>query len=151
MKLKFVITSIISIAAFVGIASAQQVQVFDANFNGGVYVGLSPVSPTSGPVYSPNVSAFAGQTVRLRIAATNNRGTLLLWGIPTSPSICSPSSPFSTSAAATQGRGVFLLSTSRSGPTVLNAATDPAWKGTCRILTVRLGDGSQHIGRIFFQ
>ena len=146
MKLRFVITSIISVVSFVGIASAQHVQVFDAGFNGGVFVGLTPVSPTSGLVSGPNVNAFAGRTVRLRIASTNNSTAWLLWGIPSS--VCDPSAPFSSSAIGTYGRGTFSI---RLDAVEVMAATDPKWAGSCRILTVKLNDGTEHVGRIFFK
>ena len=151
MKFKFVITSLFSIALLAVVASAQHVQVFDATFNGGVFVGLTPVSATSGFVSGPNVRAVAGRTVRLRFAATNNQGILAMWGIPLSPDICSPTNPFSPAAAATQGRGLFTLSTDHTGSLEFEATTEVAWKGTCRILNVKLSDGSQHVGRVFFQ
>ena len=154
MKIKFVITSLFSIALFVGAASAQHVQVFDAGFNGGVFVGLTPVSATSGPVSGPNLSAFAGQTVRIRIRSTSDSGPIyVLMGTPPPIGGCSPDSLFTRPVSGT-GRaiaGVVIAATTDNNVYEFPVPTDLAWKGTCRILSVRLRDGSEHLGRIFFK
>ena len=158
MKLNFVITSIISIVSFVGIASAQHVQVFDASFNGGVFVGLTPVSATSGPVSGPNVSSFAGQTVRIRIRTTTDIGDenyiYVLIGTPPGSDACTPASLFFRPASGTTMAiaGVVIAATSDNNRIAeYKVPTDLAWKGTCRVMSVRLRDGSEHLGRIFFK
>lgn len=158
MKIKFVITSVFSIALLVGIASAQHVQVFDAGFNGGVFVGLTPISATSGPVSRPNLNAFAGQTVRIRIRTTTDIGDAnpiyVLMGTPPPIGDCNPDSLFTRPVSGTGGAvaGIVIAATSDNNRVVeYKVPTDLAWKGTCRVMSVRLRDGSEHLGRIFFK
>ena len=160
MKLKFVITSIISIAAFVGVTSAQNVSVFDANFNGGIFVGLAPVSATSSPVSGPNISAFAGQTIRIRFRSTTDASigdqefVYLLIGTPPPIGCCNRDGLFWRPASGTSSAiaGIVIAATSDNNRIAeAKVPTDLAWKGTCRVMSVKLRDGSEYLGRIFFQ
>ena len=158
MKLKFVITLVISLASFAGIASAQHVQVFDAKFNGGIFVGLTPISATSGPVSGPNLSSFAGQTVRIRIRTTTDIGDAdpiyVLMGTPPPFGGCNPDSLFTRPVSGTSAAiaGIVIAATSDNDRVVEHKVpTDLAWKGTCRVMSVRLRDGSEYLGRVYFQ
>ena len=145
MKVKLILGAVAAIVSFVGVSTAQNVAVF----NGGIFVGLSPISATSGPQSGPNLTAFAGQTVRIRIEAVDASTASVIMGVPSSPSECNEASLFTRSASGTAtNRGKLIVGVDN---VELRVTTDVAWKGSCRILNVRLRDGSEHIGRMFFK
>ena len=155
MKIKFVITAIFSIASLVGIASAQQGRLYVAT-DVGVYVPLTPVSATSGPVRGPDLSSFAGQTVRIRFRTTTDVADpiYVLMGTPPPFGGCNPEYPFTrpVSGTSTAIAGIVIAATTDNNRVAqYEVPTDLAWKGTCRVMSVKLRDGSEHIGRIFFE
>ena len=151
--MKTIVMSLFSIALFAGIASAQHTRLLIGD-DQGVYVPLAPVSPTSGPVSGPNIGAFAGQTVRIQFRSTSDSGPVyVLMGTPPSADICTVAANFTRPVSGTSKAiaGVVIVATSDNNTYEFPVPTDLAWKGTCRILSVRLRDGSEHIGRIFFR
>ena len=155
MKLKFVITSMFSIALLVGIASAQG-GVLYVGTDHGVYVPLTPVSATSGPVKEPNLSSFAGQTIRIQFSSTTDIADpiYVLMGTPPLFGGCNPENLFSrpTSGTSAAIAGIVIAATSDNNRvSQYEVPTDLAWKGTCRVVSVKRRDGSEHIGRVFFK
>ena len=143
MKIK-VIGSLFAIVVLAGIANAQRVKVVD----GTRLIGLTPTSATGGAPAKPNLSSFAGQTVRIHMDAADASTAFVLIGTP--PPVCTEDTPFTSPIAGTavQNRGLLIVGVDT---VELQVPTDPAWKGSCRVLSVRLRDGSEHIGRIFFE
>ena len=147
MRIKSLIASLFALVIFAGISSAQHVRAFD----GIGFTLLAPASPTSAPYKSPNISSFAGQTVRIRIEAADASTASLMMGFPESSNVCTPTSLFNRPAAGSAIAGIVIAATTDNNAAEYLVPTDLAWKGTCRIMSVRLRDGSEHIGRIFFK
>ena len=62
--------------------------------------------------------------------------------------------PITLTTSATIGNsttGKITISGGAGNDTVYNWNTDPAWKGTCRVLTVKLPDGGEVRARVSFR
>jgi hypothetical protein len=161
MKSKIILTSILSIIVFAGILNAQHVKAFDGAAHSLFVPAVSPDSSRSGgtwqlfarKVETSAIAFHAGQTVRLRIASTNNRGLLIFEGVlPATYQVgCDGDQPASLAAS-----GFSVGKTSWSFNNQTNEynylwKTDKAWKGTCQMLNIRLKDGTNHRAKIRFR
>jgi hypothetical protein len=111
-----------------------------------------------------NTSAFAGQTIRLRIASTNNRGKLIV-GVDN----VKTSDPLGGRLYVATDVGVYQVPcegpatrigvVSGSQLTVSGTVSDPIliwktkkeWRGTCRMLAVKLRDGTEVLAKVRFE
>ena len=175
---RIILSSVFSIIAFAGTASAQHAKVID-----GTRLGTVSPSAQTAQIYrnvngvwtvlNSGAVAQAGSTIRLRIASTNNRGKLIVGtdNVKLSPSANTGKLYVATDVGVYQvpctgvesagptWRGAITLTTSASigssssakvtisggagNDTVYNWKTDPAWKGTCRVLAVKFPDGGE--------
>lgn len=167
---------VISIVTFAGVSSAQHVKVIDGtrlaaatqsgrattsqiyrNVNGTWTV----LSTTAGDVQSVR----AGQTIRLRIASANNRGKLIVGVDDAKVAVDSRGGTLylATDAGVYQvpcegpatrigvDSGSQLTISGTVSDPIMNWETDPAWKGTCRMISVKLRDGTEVRGRVRFE
>lgn len=112
-----------------------------------------------------STSAWAGQTIRLRIASTNNRGMLIL-GVDNARRRVGPNGGMlfvATDVGVYQvpcdGAGTRMgvdagsqltISGTVSDP-ILNWKTKKEWRGTCRLLAVKLRDGTEVRAKVRFE
>jgi hypothetical protein len=167
MKKSHLFAGVLSIIAFASVSHAQHVKVFDgrdartpAIFRN---VGGSWVQLSSDVAVGP--SAVAGQTIRLRIAATNNRGRLLVGVDDVDIPARSPGGklyvatnvgvyqvPCEGSATRSGGvPGAQLTLNGTSSDATPSWKTEKDWRGTCRMLVVKLRDGNEVRARIRFE
>src|SRR5262245_60250920 len=146
MKMKLLVTSLFSIVLFAGISNAQ-VKVI----TGSLQYHLLPASPTTSGQSTPNISVFAGQTIRLRIAVANNSEVVyVLMGTPPPSPGCDQTVSFGRPAT---GNLIFPNTNYIEPDDEFEALvpTESGWKGTCRVMSVRLRDGSEYLGRIYLR
>lgn len=144
MKSKMILTSIFAIMIVAGMSYGQHVKVFDGTR--GVLLSAAPDSADT-PV-------FAGRTIRLRIASPNNIGLALFKGaFPVSSHVpCEGGGPPTPAGVGGMSGGKvswgYNWATSEYNYVW---KTDKAWKGTCRMVVVKLRDGTEHRSRIQFR
>jgi len=135
VKSRLVLTSIFAILVFAGAASAQHVRVFD----GVTFAEVAPVPKV-------DITAFAGQTIRIRIeAADASLGAIELSDLFVIQSAkskrigCSPSESFPT---VTETNSNLTYSGESGGMIEYDWKTDRTWSGTCRVFSIGMMDGS---------
>jgi len=89
--------------------------------------------------------AKAGQTVPLKFSLNGDRGLGIVTSVTWRTASCADWTPGSSAAAGGQ-----LSYTASSGRYTETVSTAKSWKGTCRILTLELADGTQHPVRVSF-
>lgn len=147
MKSRVIFSSILLMLAFAGESHAQHVKVFDGS--SGVLLSRTG---------TPTAAAFAGQTVRLRIGAVNNRSRdvndIYIFQSPASvvhgAVPCSKDQPTGTGSTGL-GAGKANWSYNETAREYsFTLSTDKAWKGTCRLVVVKLRDGTEYRARLRF-
>ena len=108
----------------------------------GAYVIVSSDGSTS------PVGVLAGQTVRVRIASTNNQGVLLRKSsVPGSFEIpCDGRTPVPAIGVETSS----LTVTGEVSDTAFDWQTEESWKGTCRLMVVELSDRRDYAIKVRF-
>lgn len=144
MKSKMILISVFAIMIFAGMSYGQHVKVFDGTR--GILLSSTPNSTDS--------SAFAGRTIRLRIASPNNTGLALFKdAFPVSSQVpCEGGEqPTPAGVGGMSGGKVSWGYNLATGEYYYVWKTDKAWKGTCRMVVVKLRDGTEHRSRIQFR
>jgi hypothetical protein len=95
----------------------------------------------------------AGQAIPLKFSLGGNYGLgILAGGYPASgPIACDASEPGNVVADTISAGGSSLSYDAASGQYSYVWKTDKSWKGTCRILVVKLNDGTQHYAKFRFK
>jgi hypothetical protein len=140
MRRTIIFSSILLMSALAASTHAQQAGVFDPATSVFLLRNSAPLT----------TSVFAGKTVRLRIAATNNRSKdvndMYIFQSPVLLSerqvSCDSSRPVSGSSAGLTAGKVTWSYNKAAKEYQYDLQTDNAWKSTCRIVAVRLKDGA---------
>ena len=140
MRRTIIFSSLLLMLAFAASSRAQHVKVFD----GTTAVLLQNSTPHT-------TSVFAGRTVRLRIAAVNNRSKdvndMFIFRSPVRLShrqvSCGNSRSVSTSSSGLTAGKVSWSYSEATKEYQYDLQTDIAWKGTCRVVTLQLQDGTE--------
>jgi len=100
-------------------------------------------SPISNPPTLNQVTA--GRSVPVKFSLSGNKGLdIFAAGFPASQQIsCSTNSPVAD-VLETGTAGSSTLTYDASGQYIYNWKTETAWAGTCRVLTIKLNDGTSH-------
>lgn len=155
MKKRSVLISLIFILLSAAFVSAQDVSI---HTRGHMFYHLLPSTPSAqnGAPTTANISAFAGQTITIRIQATSGAqlqlsGNLtiasetLLSQVPCDSNDVLASAP---TASAAQTKWTY----DKVGQlTSVPLRTERAWKGTCRLLSIKLNNGTEYRARIQFR
>lgn len=98
-------------------------------------------------------SVTAGQAVPVKFSLSGNKGlSIFAAGYPTSGTIaCDANDPGSPIEETVTAGGSSLSYTAATDQYTYIWKTDKAWKGTCRILDVRLKDGRDYFARFRFK
>ena len=150
MRRTIIFSSILLMLGVAVSSHAQHVGVFDGST--GVWM-LRNSAP-------PEVAVFAGKTIRLRIAATNNSSKdvndMYIFQSPVRLSHMevpcgARSRPVNTSSAGLTGGKVAWSYNRKANEYRYDLRTDSTWKGTCRVVTLQLADGTEHRARLRFR
>lgn len=97
--------------------------------------------------------ANAGQAIPVKFSLSGNKGlNIFAVGFPASQQIaCTDGSPISTVDETVNAGGSSLTYDATTDRYNYVWKTDKAWKGTCRLLIIRLNDGSNHIAQFRFK
>ena len=153
MKKLTIIYSVLVISVCVAVGSAQtRVKVFicPAQTTASQPATLE-LRRTSALAELPTLDVIAGQPIKVHISPGNTNGyftndySLTISEIKTTPTACGTRNTLVPRGAhrAIQETVVF-----NSSDPVIN--TNPGWKGTCRLFSVKLGNGTEFRGRIRF-
>jgi Tol biopolymer transport system component len=97
-------------------------------------------------------SVKAGQAVPLKFSLSGNKGLDILSGLPTSSQIqCDASEPGPVIEETLSAGGSSLSYDFAADQYSYIWKTNKAWKETCRILVVKLDDGSEHLAKFRFK
>lgn len=164
MRSGLLLTSLFSLIVFAGVANAQHAKVIDGTRLGsgtptgqvkfhvdGTFAGVIVLSSDT----TIGVSIPAGKTLRFKAPKPMPAGgatgaeimSFYAWDGVVLSEPCG-------GAAAAQRTGSIRLTLQASGSyndTVYSWKTDPAWKGTCRLLTARSTDGKVARVRVQFK
>ena len=147
MKSKVILLSIFAILVFAGASSAQTDVL--------VIEGVPFASASVTRVPNVNISAFAGQTVRIRFQAadvsTGSRELNEVFVIQSARSIrigCSPGESF---PAAVGVESNLTYSGESGGLMEFEWRTDRLWSGTCRAFSIGMMDGSVRTVKMSFR
>jgi hypothetical protein len=163
---RIILGSVFAIITFAGMADAQHVKVID-----GTRLGTVTPSGQTAQIYRNVNGAWtvlnsdaavvqAGSTIRLRIAATNNRGKLIVGVdnvrsggklfVATDVGVYQvPCDGAATRIGLDAGSQLTIAGTV-SDP-VLDWKTEKTWRGTCRMLTVKLRNGTEARAKLRFE
>lgn len=127
-------------------------------FNGTDYVALIPAAE-SGKAPTPDLPAFAGQTMRLRIAAVNNRSRnvndVYVFQSPAhvvhGPVPCNARRPVTTTSTGLSAAKVNWSYNKPAKEYDYVLETEKSWKGTCRMLSIKLKNGAEYRARLLFR
>ena len=108
-------------------------------------------SPVSNPPVLNEVKA--GQTVPVKFSLGGNQGLDIFFpGYPASQQIsCSSNSPINVLEETETSGGSTLTYNSSTGTYQYNWKTEKSWAGTCRVLVVKLADGTEHVAYFKFK
>jgi hypothetical protein len=110
------------------------------------YTVVWPFAGFDSPVSAAGaVDAKAGEPVPLRFSLGGNRGTGVVTGVTWQTTSCAGGS----TGTPTAGTGNLSFSAS-SGRYSELVNSDKSWKGTCRILTLKLADTTTHLVSVHF-
>lgn len=138
MKKGTLLLSLVAMMFLAGIASAQNGRLYIAT-DVGVYVSLVQTGEM------PTIDLVAGEPIRLRAGAHGTGKTMaasLIANINTTQVPCNAGG-----GAGTNLQNFTLVKLRQNYQ--LHTRSD--WKGSCQVLTVRLGDGTEHRGKIRFR
>jgi hypothetical protein len=125
----------------------------DVTFSGFKFGGFFPPvdNPGSGPKFVFN-KVKAGSTVPVKFSLCANQGAnVIAAGYPRSEKVsCDASALIGDDKATVTPGNSKLVYTAATGRYHYNWQTDKAWGGTCRKLTVRLTDGTDHVAYFNF-
>ena len=152
MKSRIILTSIFAIMIFAGMSYGQHVKIFDGR-------GYASVLPVAESGTAPDVLAFAGQTVRLRIAAVNNRSRdvndMYIFQSPAyvvhAQVPCDARRPATTTSTGLSAGKVSWSYNKPAKEYDYALETEKSWKGTCRMLSIELKNGAEYRARILFR
>lgn len=128
-----IITFIVAIMIFARVADAQDVSLVYKDLNG---MWAAPSSDKA-------TSLFAGQIIRLKVLGAGDQESQISLGGPTQMYEV-PCDSGSLMFAASEASTAQINTTGQIGDPIYNWYTERSWRGTCRLITVRLKDGSQH-------
>jgi hypothetical protein len=91
-------------------------------------------------------AATAGSAIPVKFSLSGNKGlNILAAGYPVSQQIaCTDGAPIDTIEETVTAGGSSLSYDATTGHYIYVWKTNKAWAGTCRILVVRLNDGTEH-------
>jgi len=116
-----------------------------------IYVFTGFFSPVANlPTFN---SVKAGQTIAVKFSLNGNQGLgIMAAGFPASQPInCDSSAPLSELEGTETSGGSTLTYDSGSGQYHYNWKTEKSWAGTCRLLNVKLIDGTEHTALFKFK
>ena len=160
MRYGLMFSAIFSIAMFAGLVSGQQTRLIFGN-EAGIWRDSD-----GGYTLLPNksvgtIQVRAGQMLRLRIASTNNRGKLIV-GVDderTSGGMLFVATDVGVYQVPCTGpatrigvdAGTQLTISGTVSDPILNWKTEKGWTGTCRMLTIKLRDGTETRAKVRFE
>ena len=153
MKKLTIISSLLAIMLCVAVGSAQtRIKVFICPSDSTVSQQAAlELRRMSAPSELPTLDVIAGQPIKVHVAPSNTNGyftndySLTISQMKTMPSACGTANGLVPRGAHRGIQGLVVFNS--SDPSM---DTDPGWKGTCRLLSVRLGNGTEFRGRIRF-
>jgi hypothetical protein len=95
----------------------------------------------------------AGQAIPVKFSLSGNKGlNIFAPGYPVSGQVaCAANEPGSDIEETVSAGGSSLIYNASADQYTYVWKTDKAWKGTCRILAVRLNDGTDHFAKFRFK
>jgi trimeric autotransporter adhesin len=108
-------------------------------------------SPISNPPVVNEVKA--GQNIPIKFSLSGNKGLSIFFpGYPASQQInCNDNAPINVLGETETAGGSSLTYNAGSDTYQYNWKTEKAWAGTCRVLVVKLADGTEHIAYFKFK
>jgi hypothetical protein len=158
MKFRLILSAVFLTMTFASLANAQQAEPFSGQTRlligteGGVWRTGGGYTVVQGKKVE-TISMLAGQTIQLQFARATTQGRIAGIAIdPTDPTTTYQVPCTATTQIARQGSGTPMMSVTDMVIDPFKAwATKSEWKGSCRLMVVKLSDGSEGLVRLRFK